>query len=96
MATAPTKQAIRHLYSNTLAAAKSFSSYNFRNYFVQRTEDTFRTLEHEHDFLKQTSLFTQAEKDLAVLKRCAIVNQIYGGGKLAVETQSEVRERGDT
>lgn len=43
-----------------------------------------------------SSMYTEAVKELAVLKRSAIVNQLYGGWKLAVETQKPKRIRGDT
>ena len=33
-------------YSSILRAARSFSSYNFRSYFLQwRTKDTFRSMQ---------------------------------------------------
>ncbi|KAG1878074.1 hypothetical protein DFJ58DRAFT_16691, partial [Suillus subalutaceus] len=45
MATPPARKAVLDLYASTLRTAKSFSSYNFRTYFVQRTEDTFRGMQ---------------------------------------------------
>ena len=39
--------------------------------------------------------YNEGVKELEVLRRCAIVNQVYGGWRLAVEEQSVVRERGD-
>lgn len=45
MATAPTKEALLHLYSNTLRTSRAFSSYNFRQYFVRRTKTTFREIQ---------------------------------------------------
>ena len=35
-------------------------------------------------------------KELAVLRRSAIVNQLYGGWRLVVEKQQPERERGST
>ncbi|KAH7922130.1 hypothetical protein BV22DRAFT_1071020 [Leucogyrophana mollusca] len=96
MATPPTKQAILSLYSSTLRSSRSFTSYNFRNYFVSRTQDTFRAMQAEEDQAKLSSMYSDAVKELAVLRRSAIVNQLYGGWKLAVEDQKEVRTRGDT
>ena len=43
-------------------------------------------------------MYEEAKRELAVLRRSAIVNQIYGGWRLSVEAQqvqSEVKERGD-
>ena len=45
MATAPTRRAILDLYTTTLRTSRSFSSYNFREYFMQRTKERFRALQ---------------------------------------------------
>ena len=42
---APTKEAISQLYNNTLRASRAFSSYNFREYFVRRTNEKFQALQ---------------------------------------------------
>lgn len=44
MSTPPTRKALLGLYASTLRAARTFGSYNFRNYFVQRTRDNFRNM----------------------------------------------------
>lgn len=43
--TPPTKQSLLHLYHSMLRTSQSFSSYNFRNYFVRRTKSTFREIQ---------------------------------------------------
>ncbi|KAG1753507.1 hypothetical protein EDB19DRAFT_1669632 [Suillus lakei] len=91
---APTHKAVLGLYASTLRTAKSFSSYNFRTYFVQRTEDTFRGIQAEQDPTKLSQAYNEAVKELSVLRRCAVMNQLYGGGRLAVEEQSDMRTRG--
>lgn len=50
----------------------------------------------ERDPHKVRTLYAEAVKELAVLRRSAIVNQLYGGRKLAVEELGAVRMRGDT
>jgi len=143
----PSRQAILSLYHNMLRTSQSFSSYNFREYFVRRTKDTFRTMQvrsflpfsycvhqpslleilfqitflltflfllplyhFEHILMKQNesdaerlrSMYSDAVKESTVLMRSAVVNQLYGGWKLAVEakqleTQPEaIKTRGDT
>ena len=42
---APSRQAVSSLYHNMLRTLQSFSSYNFREYFVRRTKETFRTMQ---------------------------------------------------
>jgi hypothetical protein len=43
-----------------------------------------------------TALYNESLKELAALKRGAIVNQLYGGWTLAVEKQNLERERSDS
>ncbi|KIM54077.1 hypothetical protein SCLCIDRAFT_1222296 [Scleroderma citrinum Foug A] len=93
MATTPSRQQILRLYGSTLRAAKSFSSYNFRNYFVWRTRENFRSIQAEQDPVKVSRAYNEAVNELGVLRRSAIINQIYGGRRLAVEGQSEVGTR---
>jgi hypothetical protein len=42
---APTREAILNLYNSTLKTSRSFSSYNFRQYFIQRTQSNFRAIQ---------------------------------------------------
>ncbi|KAL0946211.1 hypothetical protein HGRIS_012470 [Hohenbuehelia grisea] len=88
----PSRRAILSLYSTSLRTANSFSSYNFRHYFLRRTKEKFRQLQNESDPARIQSQFNEAVKELAVLRRSAIVNQLYGGWKLAVERTPEQPE----
>ncbi|KAI9567713.1 hypothetical protein HD554DRAFT_937715 [Boletus coccyginus] len=83
--TPPSPRAILSLYGSTLRAARSFSSYNFRNYFLSRTKDTFRSMQAEKNPAKLSFSYNEAVKELEVLRRGAVVNRLYGGQRLAVE-----------
>ncbi|KAI0342537.1 hypothetical protein BDW22DRAFT_1395573 [Trametopsis cervina] len=98
MATAPSRDALLHLYSSTLRASRAFSSYNFRQYFVRRTKTAFREIQEESDPAKLSAFYNDRVKELAVIKRSAIVNSLYGGWKLVVEEKrpEATLERGDT
>ncbi|RDX41296.1 hypothetical protein OH76DRAFT_1449782 [Lentinus brumalis] len=96
MASPPTKQSILHLYHSMLRTSQSFSSYNFRHYFVRRTKEMFRDIQKETDEAKLAAFYAEKTKELAVLKRSAIVNRLYGGWKLVVEDQKPARERSDS
>ncbi|KAF7790609.1 hypothetical protein EIP86_001565 [Pleurotus ostreatoroseus] len=99
MATPPTREALLHLYSSTLRASRAFSSYNFRNYFLRRTKTTFREIQGETDPAKLSAFYNKSVEELAVLKRSAIVNQMYGGWRLVVEKDShpeQLLERADS
>ncbi|KAF8558631.1 hypothetical protein OG21DRAFT_1404773 [Imleria badia] len=85
MATLPSPRAILSLYGSTLRAARSFSSYNFRHYFMRRTKDTFRSMQAEENLARLSFAYNEAMKELEVLRRSATVNQLYGGRRLAVE-----------
>ncbi|OCH94609.1 hypothetical protein OBBRIDRAFT_722361 [Obba rivulosa] len=93
MSTPPTTQAIRHLYAATLRTARAFSSYNFRQYFLRRTRGEFRNI--QTDSSKLSSFYNSKTHELAVLRRSAIVNQLYGGWRLVVEDQKPQRIRDD-
>ncbi|KAF8639167.1 hypothetical protein AX17_001654 [Amanita inopinata Kibby_2008] len=77
-----------------LRTSRSFSSYNFRNYFLSKTRDTFRAIQAETDPEKVRSMYSEAKHDLAVWQRSAIVNQLYGGWRLSVEAQQAERDPG--
>ena len=82
----PSKQAIQSLFSSLLKTSKSFSSYNFREYFVRRTTTQFQKVESETDPQRLQAFYDERTKELEVLKRAAVVNSMYGGRKLVVET----------
>ncbi|KAF6751652.1 hypothetical protein DFP72DRAFT_906776 [Ephemerocybe angulata] len=95
---APSKQAIKSLYHNMLRSSQSFSSYNFREYFERRTKETFRAMQNETDPNKLRDMYSDALKESTSLRRGAIVNQLYGGWKVAVEVPEkpeEILERGN-
>ncbi|KAI0074617.1 hypothetical protein K474DRAFT_1601198 [Panus rudis PR-1116 ss-1] len=98
VATAPTKEAMLHLYSSLLRTSRGFSSYNFRQYFVRRTKSVFREIQDEKDPAKLSAFYNDKVKELATLKRSVIVNQLYGGWKLVVEEKKkpEQLERSDS
>jgi len=50
----------------------------------------------EKDPAKLSLAYNEAVKELEVLRRSAVVNQVYGGWRLAVEQQNDDRERGKT
>lgn len=53
------------------------------------------TLQSESDPAKLSSFYHTAVEELAVLKRSAIVNSLYGGRKLVVEKDKIERIRDD-
>src|SRR6267154_1840396 len=45
MSNTPSAKAILQLYASMLRTSRSFSSYNFREYFIRRTKTTFREIQ---------------------------------------------------
>ncbi|EJU01328.1 hypothetical protein DACRYDRAFT_22505 [Dacryopinax primogenitus] len=91
---APTRAQILNLYTATLRTARTFSSYNFRNYFVRRTKESFRKNSDESDPAKVLELYQDGLKELEVLRRAAVVNRLYEGPKLVVEKERLGRAAG--
>ncbi|KAH7106815.1 hypothetical protein BKA62DRAFT_611657 [Auriculariales sp. MPI-PUGE-AT-0066] len=95
----PSRASILHLYGATLRASRSFTSYNFRQYFIRRTRASFRSMrsdaryalllsQDEKDSESVKTFYETARQELDVLRRSAIVNSIYGGRRLVVERGS--------
>ena len=79
------QQAI-HLYQSHLRVAKSFNSYNFREFFIRQSKHKFRNefptlVDQQQGQSRGNAVLTkwleEAEVDLAQLKRAAIVNRLY-------------------
>jgi len=90
----PTRDALLHLYSLMLRSSRTFSSYNFRQYFVARTKSTFKEIQNESDPAKLSEFYNNTVKELAILRRSSIVNQLYGGMKLVVEQDKSGQKLG--
>lgn len=90
MASPPSPQAIRQLYHQSLRAASSFASYNYRQYFIQRTRDSFRQHANEKDPDKIAALYEKARGELNVLRRQALINRLYEGPRLVVEKTMDI------
>ncbi|PAV17805.1 complex 1 (lyr family) [Pyrrhoderma noxium] len=85
----PTCEAILRLYSSTLRTARSFSSYNFREYFLRRARTTFREIQAKKNPERVETLYASAVQEHAVLQRSAIINRLYGGWRLVVENNNQ-------
>lgn len=89
----PSRRDILHLYGSTLRAARLFRSYNFRDYFVRRARVTFRNMQVEQDQSRLSQAYDEALKEMAALRRSAVVNQLYGAERLVVERQKGTQTR---
>lgn len=77
---------IIQLYKNLLREGKKFKSYNYREYAVRRTRDAFKEHKNEQDPKKIASLLKSAEENLDIVRRQVLVGEMYGDGKLIIES----------
>lgn len=82
---APTRAQVLSLYGALIRTSRSFSSYNFRNYFLRRTRAQFHEHAHEQNPSQIQAYYETGLKELDVLRRCAMVNRLYEGPRLVVE-----------
>mmetsp|Transcript_82494 Transcript_82494/g.163815 ORF Transcript_82494/g.163815 Transcript_82494/m.163815 type:complete len:97 (-) Transcript_82494:127-417(-) len=70
------------LYRGTLRAAKLFSNYNFRHYFVQRAREDFRSFDTrwrkaDVDATGQAAFIQAAQQHLGMLQRQGSISVMY-------------------
>ncbi|CAL9728976.1 protein Isd11p [Monosporozyma unispora] len=85
MAAAPSKTQILSLYRQLIKNSKQFTNYNFREYFLRKSRLEFKQNMLQQDPVKVNELVSKANEELAVLKRQAIVSQLYTFDKTVVE-----------
>ncbi|KAF9349923.1 hypothetical protein BGX26_011847 [Mortierella sp. AD094] len=77
------------LYRSLLHHSSRFASYNFRDYAIRRTRDGFHAAKNETDPEKIQDLIHKAQQQLEVVKRQALISQLYSGEKLVLETKNQ-------
>ncbi|CAI4060018.1 hypothetical protein N7582_001516 [Saccharomyces uvarum] len=83
--TAPTRGQVLSLYKQFIKNSNQFNNYNFRQYFLRRTRDTFRDNVNQKDPKVLMNLFKDAKNELGVLKRQSVISQMYTFDRLVVE-----------
>ena len=83
---------VEHLRRRSLRAAKGFSDYNFRQYFLQRTKDKFAAFQQrgEQQTRDETKAFiAQAKGELRQLKRMTTINRMYARHPVTLDPRVE-------
>lgn len=83
--TSLTRPEILSLYRQIIKNSKKFTNYNFREYFLRRSRLEFKRNMNLSDPSQISDLFSKAMDELAVLKRQAIISQLYTFDKTVVE-----------
>lgn len=97
MPPAPSVTQIQSLYSASVTAAQRFTSYNFHNYFLRRTDEVFKpvlaainpppgsTPAKPLESAELAKFYEEETANLEVMKRASEVNRMFEGPKLVVE-----------
>ncbi|SMN19953.1 similar to Saccharomyces cerevisiae YER048W-A ISD11 Protein required for mitochondrial iron-sulfur cluster biosynthesis [Maudiozyma saulgeensis] len=85
MATAPTRLQVLALYKQFIKNSKQFNNYNFREYFLRRSRDSFKQNMALQKPEEVSRAYSDAKEELGILKRQAVISQMYTFDKLVVE-----------
>ncbi|KXJ71126.1 LYR motif-containing protein 4 [Aedes albopictus] len=85
MSSAAHKMKVLSLYRQLLRESQKFSSYNFRNYALRRVRDAFRENKALTDSSKIQAEMEYARKNLDIIKRQALISQMFRADKLVIE-----------
>ncbi|XP_022332340.2 LYR motif-containing protein 4-like [Crassostrea virginica] len=83
------RRKVIQLYKNLLRESNKFQSYNYREYALRRTRDAFREHKLEEDPKKITVLLRRAEENLDTIRRQVLVGEMYGDGRLVIESSTK-------
>uniref|UniRef100_A0A1Q3FCT5 Complex 1 LYR protein domain-containing protein n=1 Tax=Culex tarsalis TaxID=7177 RepID=A0A1Q3FCT5_CULTA len=85
MASGIHKMKVLSLYKQMLRESQKFSSYNYRMYAFRRIRDAFRENRSLTDATQIQSQLEYAQKNLGIIKRQALVGQLFHSDKLVIE-----------
>ncbi|CAH0552231.1 unnamed protein product [Brassicogethes aeneus] len=80
------KVQVINLYRSLIRESKKIPAYNFRNYAVRKIRDTFKENKGLTDPNRISQQIAEAQKNLEVIKRQALIGQMYSTDKLVIET----------
>jgi plasmid replication initiation protein len=73
------------LYRGLLRHGGRFAQNSFRQYALRRTRERFREHRAETDAARVEQLLAQAEEQLAIVKRQAVISALYPQERTVVE-----------
>merc|ERR1712004_638972 len=76
---------ILSLYKQLLRTSAHFSNYNFRNYVLRRVKDGFKDAKGESNHAAIESFISEAEQQLALVKRQTTIGQMFQEQKVVLE-----------
>mmetsp|Transcript_36335 Transcript_36335/g.102378 ORF Transcript_36335/g.102378 Transcript_36335/m.102378 type:complete len:95 (-) Transcript_36335:219-503(-) len=82
---AVSRQTVLRLYKDLLRTSLQFHSYNFRNYAVRRVRERFRESAGVTEADTVEKLVRVGEQELKIVRRQALVNELYHAEELIIE-----------
>lgn len=79
------RQSTLRLYKQLLQESSKFNTYNFKEFALRRTREDFRRNMHETDAQKISALINKAQESLELIKRQALLSQMFPHPHFAVE-----------
>ncbi|XP_065210284.1 protein bcn92 [Planococcus citri] len=81
------KMEILKLYRALLKESSKFSNYNFRMYALRRIKSRFRENQFLTDSAEIESWYKDGQKNLDIIKRQVVINDLYKAEKLVIENE---------
>lgn len=82
---ASTQPVVLKLYRSLLKEGRKWHAYNFREYILRTTRESFRRFKDETDSQKINALISKGQEDLEIVKRQGIIQNAYTRDKLVLE-----------
>lgn len=83
------REMILKLYKSLMRESSKFPAYNYRKYFLRRTEEKFKAHKNVTSQEEIKKLYAEGLAELEVLKRSVLISQMYKPEKLVIETQNQ-------
>lgn len=86
--TAPSQQEVAKLKSELLQTGNEFKDYNYRSFSQRHTEEQFdQHAQSTSDPAALRAFYDESQRQLAVLKRQVVINNMYNTGDYVIEKQ---------
>lgn len=76
-------------YKALLTAARDVPSYNYRNFFIRKIREQFRSNKDLTDRKEIAKLLLKAQEDILMIQRTSAIGHFYEPQKIVVEKKSE-------
>ena len=80
------RKCVLSLYRQLLLESKRFDSYIYRKYAIRRIRDAFRQYKNITEEKSIETLIIDGQKNLELIKRQVVINNLYKTDKLVVES----------